>query len=324
MILNKIMEKCQNIRKLNTHEDIFYIHKLLGFIVLSNYIYRFYLLNIYYDMHLYNLSSMILLVFHSLLSFSSLIFTISNVRNRKIPIIYPEFRMHNIAFALRSVFCCFSFYFLNNNKICVLTNMFICFVTMKIADEITKYYHSTKNKEPVKILHTTMNNMPYDTSLSVHKIENLKKIYSYMQMYATYYMLGNINSAFIPMFAIQLSSFLMTLVKKNIINPMLWHPLYFISLLSNMFVFFTLTPFFIIKMNILCSLFSYWRIELKYNKYIGWLIVFTFHYFISFENNSYDNYWFSFLFQTGDKMVLMMKGVMSLVFIYHFYKYPVI
>ena len=140
-----------------------------------------------------------------------------------------------------------------------------------------------------------------------------------MQIYATYYMLGNINSAFIPMFAIQISSFLMTLVKKGIISPMLWHPLYFASLLINMLAFFTLTPIFIIKMNTACVWFSDWRMKLGYNKYIGWLVVFAFHLgcFIFFENPAYnyDNYWFSFLFQTGDKMGVTMKALMGAVLV---------
>ena len=232
----------------------------------------------------------------------------------------------------------------------ILFNMGICFLTMKIADEITRYFHSKntssaqnthdfskKNTEKINISYTTMRDMPYDLSLPPNKLENLKKVYSYMQLYATYYMLGNINSAFTPMFAIQISSFLMTLVKKNIINPMFWHPLYFSSLLTNIFSFYTLTPIFIIKMNFACSLLSYWRMKLGYNKYIGWLIVFAFHYFsLIYLENPIDKYylshsqegnkgkiyhWFSFLFKTGDNMVPLMTFIMKLGLLYHFFKY---
>jgi hypothetical protein len=170
--------------KLNTHEDTFYIHKTLGMIVLSNYLYRFYLVNTQYDMDLHNLRSMILLVFHSLLSFSSLFFKLSNVRNRKIPIIYPEYRIHNIAFAVRSVLCCFSFYLLKpgNHIIPILCNMGVCLLTMKAADETTKYFHTGGKDDPrsnnsilqppTTPLNTTMRNMPYDTKLSLQKTEN--------------------------------------------------------------------------------------------------------------------------------------------------------
>jgi hypothetical protein len=275
-------------KKLNTHEDLFYAHKILGTIVLCNYIYRFYLLITTRDMNLNNQHSMMILLFHPLLSLSSLFFKISNTRNRKIPIIYPEFRLHNIIFALRSVFCCYSFYFFQNQvlylsgkpvRLDIICNMFICMLTMKFADIVTNYY---KNLTPPT---TTMRNMPYDELMEENKLKNLKKLYSYMQFYATYYMLGNINSAFSPMFAIQLSSFLMTLVKKNIIPPMWWHPLYFASLLSNSLVFFSLPFLFIYKFNFACYFFSHWRMVNGYNKYIGWLIVFMFHYF--YDINSF-------------------------------------
>jgi hypothetical protein len=273
-------------KKLNTHEDYFYAHKTLGAIVLCNYIYRFYLLITTRDMNLNNHHSMMILLFHPLLSLSSLFFKISNTRNRKIPIIYPEFRLHNIIFALRSVLCCYSFYFFQNQviylsgkpiRLDVICNMCICMLTMKSADMVTNYY---KKITPST---TTMRNMPYDELMEENKLKNLKKLYSYMQFYATYYMLGNINSAFTPMFAIQLSSFLMTLVKKNIIPPMWWHPLYFASLLSNSLAFFSLPFFFIYKFNFACYLFSYWRMVNGYNKYVGWLIVFMFHHFYDID-----------------------------------------
>jgi hypothetical protein len=422
-----------NIRKLNTHEDVFYIHKTLGAVVLSNYIYRFYLLNTHHEMGLHTPLSMILLIFHSLLSFSSMFFKLSNVRNRKIPIIYPEFRLHNIVFAMRSVFCCLSFYLFQRYRediaSPVLCNMGICMLTMKIADEITRYFHfpsfhsgksghrlryslrrffhspskwtasseidyiskktdgdknetnntnNTNNhnstcdnggenvqnsvrenrvdnggenwyltalgsifgtsKTPVKVSYTTMRNMPYDVALPPEKMDNLKKVYSYMQLYATYYMLGNINTAFIPMFAIQISSFLMTLVKKNIISPMLWHPLYFSSLLTNTLAFYTVTPIFIIKMNLACCWLSYWRMKLGYSKYLGWLLVFAFHHLccVFLENPISNNIeriagvgkpsdslqqWYSFLFQTGDKMGWSMDVIMCMVILYHLFKY---
>jgi len=287
-----MLQHDQVIKKLNTHEDSFYVHKILGLTALCNYIYRFLILITQYDMKLNNYVSMALLVNHLLLSLSSLLFKLSKVRNRKIPIIYPEFRMHNIIFALRSVLCCFSFYYFQNinynssNDCSTICNMCICFLTMKAADIITDYYKTHTQ------FTTTMRHMPYDENLGKEQLQNLKNIYSFMQLYATYYMLGNINSAYSPMFAIQCSSFLMTLVKKNIIPPMLWHPLYFTSLMSNIFVFLTLSPMFILKMNIACSFFSYWRMNLGYNKYIGWLIVFVFHYFFYYSSLQYNNYHF--------------------------------
>jgi hypothetical protein len=309
-------------KKLNTHEDIFFLHKIFGLIVLCNYMYRFFLLLTKYDMNLQNNLSNILLIFHSLLSVTSIFFKLSNVRNRKIPIIYPEFRLHNIIFALRSVFCCLSFYYLQNfGRTSEIVNMCICLLTMKCADKITNYW---KSKTPET---KTMRNMPYNENMVENKLQNLKKFYSYMQLYATYYMLGNINSAFSPMFAIQISSFLMTLVKKNIIPPMRWHPLYFSALMSNIFVFFTLPPIFIIKMNIACSLFSYWRMKYGYNKYIGWLFVFLFHF--NFPSHATAN-WSFHIVRSDEKMnnvvnkethIYFIKFIILFGIIYHYLKY---
>jgi len=308
----------EKLKKLNTHEDVFYIHKIMGMVVLTNYIYRFYLLFTRYDMELTTPSSLVLLGAHLLLSLSSLFFRISNTRNRVIPIIYPEFRLHNIIFAVRSINCCLFFYYfqriydensilyikhIHPHNYSVLCNMGVCFLTMKCADIITGVFeHSTPKT-------TTMRNMPYNEIIPDAKLQMLKQMYSLMQLYATYYMIGNINSAFTPMFAIQLSSFLMTLVKKSIIPPMWWHPLYYFALLSNSIAFLSLTPEFIIKMNIACSFFSYWRFTLGKDKYIGWLIVFAFHYLVM---NEAREYYFP---------VVLRKIMIIVVVIYHYVKY---
>lgn len=154
------------IKKLNTHEDAFYTHKILGIMSLLNYVYRFGILLIENDMQLYTQFSMILLVIHSLLSLSSFLFKLSNVRNKIIPIIYPEFRIHNIIFALRSVLCCFSFYYFSfAPQIAEKINMCICFLTMIFAD-ITSHFHRGEK---------TIRNMPYDELVDEKKNKSLKK-----------------------------------------------------------------------------------------------------------------------------------------------------
>lgn len=317
--LNTQVVNSQIMKKLNTHEDFYYIHKTLGVVVLCNYIYRFFLLFTRHDMGLNHPSAMVLLGVHSGLSLTSLFFRLSSVRNRLIPIIYPEFRLHNIIFALRSVMCCLSFYYfghiygedsiiyirnLHPYYYTILCNMCICLLTMKGADKISCHYEGITTKT------TTMRNMPYSKSINDGELSRLKRMYSLMQLYATYYMIGNVNSAFSPMFAIQLSSFLMTLVKKNIIHPIWWHPLYFMALLSNSFVFLTLTPTFIIKMNIACSFFSYWRFTYGKDKYIGWLIVFLFHYFCMNDPIG-----------VIEQSTVLHKMMIVISFIYHYIKY---
>lgn len=251
-------------KKLNTHEDVFYIHKILGGIAIVNYIYRFCILCTNNDMNLNNELGMSLLGVHGLLSVSSLFFKLSNKRNKMIPIIYPEYRLHNIIFAFRSILCCLSFYFITNTFHARMMNMFICLLTMCGADVISACNNTNDDKT------TTMRDMPYDE----YDETNYKRMYGTMQLYATYYMLGNINTAFSPMFAIQISSFLMTLVKKSIIKPKWWHHLYTIALLKNILLAVTFTPSFLITMNLSCGFFYYWRIKKNCNKYVIWTIVF--------------------------------------------------
>lgn len=272
------------IKKLNTHEDNFYIHKTLGFIVLVNYIYRFSLLFLISDMNLKNNKSIIFLGIHGLLSLSSLIFKLSNKRNKLIPIIYPEFRLHNIIFVFRSIFCCLSFYFIENIKIARIINIFICLFTMLSADYISNIYRNIENT-------TTMRSMPYDDNFDKIKRDKLRRMNSSMQLVATYYMLGNINTAFSPMFAIQFSSLLMTLVKKNIIKPTYWHYLYSFSLLKNILLILTYKISFFIIMNLSCSIMEYWRIIKNYNKYLCWIIIFSCNYnLVIFFENTIDIY----------------------------------
>lgn len=268
------------IKKLNTNEDYFNIHKLLGGIVLINYIYRFGLLFIKNDMNLENNIGIGLLGIHGLLSLTSLIFKLSNKRNKILPIIYPEFRLHNILFAFRSILCCLSFYFTSNKLNAKIINYFICFYVMFTADIITYIYKSSENN-------TTMRSMPTNIKYDENKKNKIKELHSSLQLYATYYMIGNINTSFSPMFAIQIASLLMTLVKKNIIKIMWWHYLYTISLWFNMFLILTYMPSFIFTMNIGCYFIYYWRFKFNYSKYIGWLIVFIFDYYATqyFENN---------------------------------------
>ena len=276
------MENNFLIKKLNTHEDKFSIHKILGGIVFINYIYRFGILFIKNNMNLENNLGISLLGIHGLLSLSSLIFRLSSKRNKNIPIIYPEFRLHNIVFAFRSILCCLSFYFIQNIIYARIVNMIICLLTITSADIIT-YIHRNDT--------TTMRKMPYDNNYNNDKIKQYTRMYSTMQIYATYYMLGNINTAFSPMFAIQISSFLMTLVKKNIIKPNWWHNLYTIALVKNILLAVTFTPSYLITMNISCGFFYYFRIIKNYNKYLIWSIIFISNYnLILFFEYTVDNF----------------------------------
>ena len=274
----------ENINKLNTKEDYYFIHKILGFICLSNYVYRYYLLFIYGNMFLESRSSIILILLHGVLSCSSLIFHIPNNRNIKSPMIYPEYRLHSIIFALRSVLCC---------CICYINLHFtykiaICYTTMIFADIITFFYkiinninnNINKNTNTNTNNGSTMRNMPFDTRILLEEQKNITHMNSSMQIGATIYMLGTIDTAFSPMFGIQFAALLMTLVRKNIISANSWYIYYGFSLWINIYFFIcsSMSIDFLVAEIVMYSFYTKIVFIHRINKYIGWTFLFVLFY----------------------------------------------
>lgn len=254
----------ENIYKLSTPEDKTLFHKFLGGICLINFVYRYTNYIRFGTMDLNNSFSIFLIGVHGILSISSLIFHIPTKRNPSKPMIYPEFRLHSIAFALRSVICCYQYYY----KLHYVYQIITCYVTMITADLIT--FHFNPNGKNGK----TMRNMPFDNNIPLEKQVEIIHMHSLMQIGATTFMLGGIESAFSPLLAIQLAAFLMTLVRKSIINAITWHSIYSLTLWSNLLLYknhqldFIIIHYFMIK-NYIHIFFPY-----KINKYIAWSINF--------------------------------------------------
>lgn len=300
----------ENIYKLFTKEDSLNLHKILGFIVLMNFIYRyshfFYKGNMNFKTNL----DIYILFLHGILSISSLVFHISNTRNPQQPMIYPEYRMHSIVFALRSVGCSLVFFY-NYDYIYTII---ICASTILSADIITLYYnYSGKNGK-------TMRNMPFDKSLSLEEQRKVTFMQSCSQIGATLYMFGNIDSAFSPIFAIQLAAFLMTLVRKGIIDSYMWHFIYSLSLWINYILFTCFTPGYFLLLQVIFNFHSYIIFHYRIHKYIAWTIHFLFiKYYKDWgvENaideyilTHYNNEWRTFTFI-----------ITILLYVFTFYKY---
>jgi hypothetical protein len=217
-----------------------------------------------------NSNALYLIGMHGVLSISSLIFHIPRIRNKGSPMIYPEFRLHSIAFALRSVFCCFLYYY-NFSKI---YHIYVCFITMIGADIITYYYKDGN----------TMRNMPFDENISIEDQNKITLMHSKSQIAATIFMIGNITTAYTPLFAIQIAAFLMTLVRKNIIKSNTWHKIYALSLWINIFSYITIEPGWIIIQILLYHLFIKMRFYYKMDKYKAWLLIFKIYLFIEESN----------------------------------------
>lgn len=250
----------ENLYKLSTKEGNLIIHKFLGIFCLIHFFYRYICLFIFGNLMFQdNYSTPMLLIFHGMLSLSSLLFPISKKRYHKKPMIFQEFRLHNILFGLRSVLCCLNFYYFNNP----LINILIINLTMILSD-LVSYYYFTETK--------TMRNMPFPRNIDQNlKFKNdLIRMQSSQQIGATLFMTISLDTAFSPLFKIQLSAFLITLVRKNIICELECYKWYSLSLWINVFLYFNVNPAKIIYIIFSIFLFKYLRFYLNFNKYLIW------------------------------------------------------
>jgi hypothetical protein len=261
------------ISKLNTHEDYdyFHLHKILGILTLFHYFYRYYLLFFTGSFQINTKYDLNLLLLHGLLSSSSMIFNISRKRNMSSPMIYPEFRLHSIIFAYRSIICCYLHYYKFSNIYSIL----VCYTTMLGADLITNYFKKDDN--------STMRNMPFPSTITLENKNKITFFNSSMQIGATIFMLNNIDTAFSPLCAIQIAAFLMTLVRKNIIKSVHWHFIYSLLLIINFFVFYNCNMSIILTDTLSVLLFKFLRFNNKYNKYLCWSIIFSLYTFALYK-----------------------------------------
>ena len=92
-------------KQLFTREDRFNAHKMLGFACLAHFIFRFAgagAADMYFDS---SPTTVLCIAMHALLSVSSMIFRIPAQRIKEGSRIWPEFRLHSIVFACRSLAC---------------------------------------------------------------------------------------------------------------------------------------------------------------------------------------------------------------------------
>jgi hypothetical protein len=287
----------ENIPKLITKEDPYHIHKILGIASLAHFSYRYY--HLWYKSMGFNTNyDAAFLIIHALLSATSFQFKIPQSRNQASPMIYPEFRLHNLLFSYRSILCSLFFYY----KLPITYNIIVCYFTMIGADIVTYYYKDG----------TTMRGMQFDSDIPEDVKQTITIFHSKMQLCATTYMIGNIDSAFSPLFAIQFSSFLMTLVRKNIIKKNQWHLLYGLSLMINVFVYYSLPFDYIVFQLFTFKLFCYMRFTKNQNKYVCWTLIYVMFLL-------YRQYHYSIMYEDTLKQLLILKYVSKYLPIF-FYK----
>ena len=208
-----------------TSHDNFNIHKIMGFGCLIHYGYRF-SLKLLYDNMLFTAN--LYPAIHLGLSLSSFIFKVPLHRYLTKTIIWKELQLHNIIFTSRTVFMMYHALLLNDDDdkyLYYISRLLIIMGHHYMADIITSKYQNNEL--------TTTRDIKYDTD-NIYLIKINKHFYSISQIIATTTLLlsKNQDNGFCIMFPIQLSAFLMTLVRKNIITNNQWHYIYTLSLIT--------------------------------------------------------------------------------------------
>lgn len=248
-----------------THHESRYghIHKTLGLLAVTHYIYRFYSFLAYGTMGFGTSSALLYILIHAALSGTSLIFYIPSARSITSPMIWPEFRAHSIIFAYRSLVAITLAELTISDPI---TRFATVIGTLLLADGATKYF----KMEGV----TTMRDMPFPDWVSPLARTRLNYYYSVSQVLATMTILYSPSSerAFMILFPIQIAAFLMTLVRKKMITPLQWHISYAFSLFMNyihggLIQTETLPVLFYISSLVFCLL----RFGFRVNKYVLWI-----------------------------------------------------
>jgi hypothetical protein len=236
-----------------------YLHQILGFGCLFHYLYRFYL-KIRYDSMFLELNP-IYPIIHLILSLSSFIFKVPLRRFSNTIIIWKELQLHNIIFTSRSIFIIYhNIYFNTYNINFYLIKFIIISGHHYLADIISNKYINNEM--------TTTRDINFNNIIT-------KKFYAISQIVATTILLlhKNPDSSFTIMFPIQLSAFLMTLVRKKIISNYQWHIYYTLSLIF---------PYLLFNLNLIKSstnmhlytlLHIFLRLGLKTNKYLNMSII---------------------------------------------------
>ncbi len=198
-----------------THEDPFHIHKMLGVASLVHFVYRFSQIGPS-DMGFGDgPETAALLGMHALLSVSSLVFHIPRKRIREGSRIWPEYRLHSIIFAIRSIVYCLLVWQERRTgaEPNFTTNYALVFATICAADIASWYHRDVKS----------------GTIRDMQAPGWVRFFFSLMQIHATTAILigvRRVTAQFCIVGIVQLTAFMMTVRRKNLIAHQTWITLY--------------------------------------------------------------------------------------------------
>lgn len=214
--------------RLITYEDPYHVHKTLGIACLVNFVYR-YLYRLptygslgYEEATAFNTATMFA---HLMLSSSSLIF---NVLRRRLPkkplLIYEEYRLHTILFTLRGCGPYLYDVLVRNagrpelTLAHVLTTSpytpFFAIMCLHLLVDWVSYIHGTPGLTTVRVANKSkrLSTILFRRSFSFYQIIAFASMVAASDTHIS-------NMGYNTLIAIQSSTFLMTLVRKNIIRP---------------------------------------------------------------------------------------------------------
>jgi len=281
--------KNSKLSKLFTHEDYLNIHKILGVIVLCNYL--FCTFDCFYSgckgeftLRKKDCYFFLLLILHVILSLSSLQFHIPLEYNYTAITITQQYRLHSILFVFRSFLIILSLHFFRKSLLSHIFIIFITFLNMYGVDIVNKYTKPPDDKSRLLI-----SSVPFWTNCHPSIQYIITNIYSYAQVYGTFIFLGlnsNIEMNFFFIFVIQFTAFMGTLSKKGIINNFQWHVIYLLQYLLVGIVFFYSKDLYNLN-NVLFGLFIWFlRTKINMNKYVLWILVTVIIIFTKYIHNN--------------------------------------
>jgi hypothetical protein len=239
-----------------SNHDPYHVHKILGLFALVHFLYRLFNIAIngyaFSEWELQEGSSWPLacLLLHGLLSWSSLLLPLTKKRILTAPMIWPEFRLHSIAFATRHVLgtgmCIAGLWSLGSPEQQLTLQEAASSSTLPFALAQRLYTFAVRSAIVLATSHAaahitehmgskadrTTNSMPYPPGTSAALGQQFKAFYATAQFHATAQAVaGDATMAFAPLFAIQGAPLLMTLVRKGKLGATAYHITYTLALL---------------------------------------------------------------------------------------------
>jgi len=267
-----------------TKEDPYNLHKALGFTTLSLYAYRIFTWSCLispegtdYARMSGNWWALASISTLQLLQLSSFIFHVPQNRPSSGPMIWQEWRMHNLIFVTRLTFCFTVAWVVTryypgseNGRVIYVQaclNHASVFAQMYLADKATAWLRDDSHE-------TLVSTMPYWQHCPKWVEAMFRTEYSFSQIITTLAIIlagQGLDLYFVIVLPYQLYSVLMTFVRKNIITTRMCHVTYFWSLLQTMLLGYMIrSPHELFWLSI-AGVTLYSARVVGFNKYALWL-----------------------------------------------------